>query len=1503
MREAISDPSLIISLPDSSKKISALYIDGLGRPIQTVIKQNTSHKDLVSPLIYDSYGLNSVDLLPYVSEENTGKFKKEAFSAQRDFFSSLYPDDNVPYSSVYYGFNSTIRCKPGNSFQGYHRGITETLLTNNISEQVRKWDINSLSPTPSSVSLWTQGTLSVKEVMDDAGRTVRNYYDKEGKIILSKTKVDATASTSHDGWACTYYVYDELNRLRTIIPPLAVSFLNDHSWTFTDPSLLQGLCYSYSYDALGNVISKIMPGIGNVSVICDSFSRPILLQDGNLRVTNKWYFIKYDIRGRAILTGQFQNSSGYTESTLRTLVSSSSTDAFAVFIKNNVVFNTYDTSSAIYDCEIYSITYFDNYDHLPPYLQFSPDAVSLVPDGTNVVNDPLSMETDGNFILGFTRVMNGTATSAQWLSRVNFYGQSGRIIQIKEKNINNGIDTFTFKYNFEGLKTGSVSSYANPAVGCVSHVPTLRIIRKYYYDNDGRINTVYQKSGNEDGYRQLCSLSYDDLGRVTKKSIGLIETQKYSYRIWGDLEAINKEYCISGGTNFFGEIINYDFGYEHRNYGGMPCGVKWRLKGSNNIQRSYGYGYDLKGRLNYADYNQTVDGGTAWLKTSQDYSAKGILYDLNGNLINMKQWGTSPAYSTPFLMDDLTYTYNGGGYSNKLIAVDDAVTTYFGLHEFRELDGHTVSDYAYDANGNLTTDANKRIATIKYNMQNKPYLILFTDGRKIEFIYDASGNLLKKNITDVSANTQIDYIGELEYHNNVLMYANNPEGRIRPVPIPQSGLDTSIAFEYDYFIKDHQANVRSVVTEKISTNWWLDELNSNVAGGPLRGPIEISPITGYSGDIAGLFVKNTDYIATNEMSLADAERNFFYNIDSTRDKNPFPQNNFDQFVSRLNANENKVIGPCLLLRVMAGDSISCSTDCNSLSSGDDNEIVCDDNKYITNLFEALSGKPSLPFLSTSEGKIDLQSVYAAQKNMSSLLQTLQQTMPVDPQSPQGFLNYVLLDETMQPVIEASGYIQAHNAVNWSHLDVPIFQVPVSGYILVYVSNRSSKSILFDNIRVSHFKGELQSENHYYPYGLTITSNALTTTIANYTLYKSGQLNNGDFSDGSGLELYNFNARFYDPQVGRWNSSDPLAEDQNSFSNYHYCYGNPVIYSDPNGKKPLARVADYRRGGTVFIPSILGELYDGFAGSGGADNLSGLTTINFITTFNPNVASDMTFNAYKQGGVRPGGDGWYVGNMRIDNNNALFLMNNGAQGPGTAGLLEKYTYYRNADALGALMSSTTVSYASAAAMQYKYAMGYLTNGTLWNSNLKGLYSVYSASDNIVYWNSLYNLSPQKTIEDDSSPWGTAFSLGFSWASGTGPTNMVFINDNVANSFSDARVVKQARNYWYTQVKSGKKSIFDGVSNFRGRKAWTGGNFGAKGVWAAGLDPMEQYVGSFTPTITSDGTTLTFELKNTTSFKSLMYGIAPDWDRTSFGPGGNTEQTYIFSEPIDFKKLEK
>jgi RHS repeat-associated protein len=50
-------------------------------------------------------------------------------------------------------------------------------------------------------------------------------------------------------------------------------------------------------------------------------------------------------------------------------------------------------------------------------------------------------------------------------------------------------------------------------------------------------------------------------------------------------------------------------------------------------------------------------------------------------------------------------------------------------------------------------------------------------------------------------------------------------------------------------------------------------------------------------------------------------------------------------------------------------------------------------------------------------------------------------------------------------------------------------------------------------------------------------------------------------------LYYYGARYYDPRVSIWLSVDPLAEKYPNVSPYVYCFNNPVLYVDPDGRDP------------------------------------------------------------------------------------------------------------------------------------------------------------------------------------------------------------------------------------------------------------------------------------------------------------------------------------------------
>ncbi|MDR6488484.1 RHS repeat-associated protein [Chryseobacterium vietnamense] len=105
-----------------------------------------------------------------------------------------------------------------------------------------------------------------------------------------------------------------------------------------------------------------------------------------------------------------------------------------------------------------------------------------------------------------------------------------------------------------------------------------------------------------------------------------------------------------------------------------------------------------------------------------------------------------------------------------------------------------------------------------------------------------------------------------------------------------------------------------------------------------------------------------------------------------------------------------------------------------------------------------------------------------------------------------------------------------------------------------------------NTRVTFAKnnaGMLESidTNNYYPFGLNHIGGSSYSNFGSYYNYKY----NGKELQETGM--YDYGARFYMPDIGRWGVVDPKGAEFPGWSPYSYSLNNPIRFIDPDGMAP------------------------------------------------------------------------------------------------------------------------------------------------------------------------------------------------------------------------------------------------------------------------------------------------------------------------------------------------
>ena len=804
---------------DSTKaRRSIVYYDAIGRPIQQIAgKMSAESKDIITHIEYDEFSRQPKQYLSYASVNDGLMFDVNALANTNTFYSAPYYDNTPnPYSQSFFEASPLNRvlkqAAPGAPWQGStvdnNDKAVKFAYKDNLPNEVKRFAAAATWNSTDAVydvAFNDAGHYSIAQLYktvttDENGVNTEEFKNQLGQVVLKRAY---EGTEKHD----TYYVYDQYGNLSFVLPPLA------------EGQLSEGLCYYYKYDRRNRLVEKKLPGKQWEFIVYDSRDRVVAtgpaLSPFGAPNSEGWIHTYYEDFDRPAITG-WVAAGGIDTHARAALQALNNGEANNIRRLAEAGFDTIDNIDVGYSTRSYvnqalkllTVNYYDRY--LWPGGPSAPAATS------QVYNQYLMRVPKGISVGSWARVLTDENGTAGDMSFTN-YDVKGRVIRSRTNNYLGGYTQINTKLDFDG--TVQETYTANRRSASDNSVEAYDF---FTYTAEDRLLKHTHQIGSTGTVELLSLNTYDKLGQLTGKKTGgadltgaaALQKVDFSYNIRGWLKGINDVAELNPTTtenDLFAFKINYtdaitDNPYNSVNqlYNGNIAETYWRTA-SDNIKRKYGYSYDQLNRLKGA-YYQKPDNA---IKLTNSYN-ENLTYDKNGNILTLQRTGDYDDAAQSIGIDNLAYTYDTT-VKNRLAKVVDSTNSPSG---FKDSPDNDEDDYTYDANGNMVTDRNKGITSIKYNHLNLPVEIVFdsSEVKKITYIYNAAGIkraktsiLPPKNPETIVFPTQTDYLDGFQYADAILQYFPTAEGYVDVTRKKTNGFSV---YNYVYHFKDHLGNIR-----------------------------------------------------------------------------------------------------------------------------------------------------------------------------------------------------------------------------------------------------------------------------------------------------------------------------------------------------------------------------------------------------------------------------------------------------------------------------------------------------------------------------------------------------------------------------------------------------------------------------------------------------------------------------------------------------------------------
>ncbi len=1159
----------LVKIKEEDKRHTITYYDGLGRPKQTVaVGVTPSGKDLVTHIGYDGFGRQHRDYLPVPVSGSSGSFRADAEAQTLAYYNTpAFDHTQNPYTERIYEASPLNRVlevgAPGNAWKADPNSDADRTIktdhdANGWDDLVRWFDVdfengNTQRPTLADKGVYPAGQLYKTVVKDENWRhytysqdshKTETYTNKQGQVILKR-------AYSNRAWHDTYYVYDDYGNQTFVIPPEVQTYasvwqqgdykyvsLSSYDGLFTTPindgAGKWGAAYLGSWDKSVRLYYGAYNLSGHTPKNGSHFDLSPMGVDLPAGSLSGWaYYTKVDgsftrkpITG--YLIGNRVSISGLPEEPMK---------HFRFYLSRHI--GELRNDKPLLADQLETMMYHYRYDHrnrpverkIPgkdwEYIAYDTlDRPVLTADGNMRANSQaLKTEYDAFGRVTKTGLVTGVSGSSHNAFKAHIDKPIGTLYS------ENFYDRYTFDKQgltlpshavtgtqTQGLQTGSrVRVLKNPldfsiiASITISCGPNGSTSTTTYTDNSKWITTL---------------IGYDQKGRTLYEgthnpATGVVTQSTHTLDFVGRTTKTTTTQTKGGKTltkvddfvyDHAGRLIDHDLTLNgqkedlvHNRYDELGQLAQKTLGGG--LQR-VDYAYNVRGWLRHINNPNQL--GDDLFGFTLDY---GNLY--NGN-IQRTEWATA----NDGIKRRYQYWYDG---LNRL-----GSATYYAPGKRW---GSYRTWYNYDRNGNIkrlyrSGDERVTIDYLNYAYSGNQLLSVtdnsrnsegFTDGNTygFDYLYDSNGNMTR----DENKHINVQY-----NHLNL------------PIEVYKGQRMKTLRYTYDASGTKHKKVYYGQGVRPQTTTYTPLAVYKNDSLEFVHTP------EGYFEQKNGRFIHTyqyKDHLGNNRLSYADSNKNGKIDTPYTSGVTVWE----DDF-------EDKSTGDWESVGAKYGRKITGFDTTKAHSGSKSGYIKLNTNGKWTDYYvhsnEWIAINNTKPTLYRYSGWVFLEpSVYRAEF----------------------FLHMKDADETWY--YTKFDHVDTTQKGKWVYMEKVVLIPPEikTFNFRIDADGHYTGTVWYDDLKIEQLdnsQNEIVSETNYYPFGLAHKGYNEQTTRSN--LGENWKFNGKELNDELDLGWYDFGARFYDPEINRTRTIDPLADDPSQLdkSPYAMFWNNPIKYIDPTG---------------------------------------------------------------------------------------------------------------------------------------------------------------------------------------------------------------------------------------------------------------------------------------------------------------------------------------------------